>query len=80
MKAIIVEYISPSNVRGARLRAYDLDGNSLTLTYDNADGSRDDRMRYAAEALCNEMGWDGKETLIAGEIKDGTVFVFPPRA
>ena len=79
MKAIIVRYLSPNSVRGARLRAYDMDGNSITLTYDESE-SRGERMRHAAEALCDEMEWDGKETLVEGEIKEGTVFVFPPRA
>ena len=36
MKAIRAKYIAPSNVRGARIKAEDCNGNSATLSYDYA--------------------------------------------
>lgn len=78
MKAIIVKYLSPTHTKGARLKAYDMDGNSLIVPYDHA-AERGVSERRVAEELCDEMGWHGKETLVEGAIAEGAVFVFPPR-
>jgi hypothetical protein len=73
MKAITVKYHGPSNIRGSRIIASDLDGNRVTLSYDCAL-SAEDNQRLAAQALCQKMGWDG--TLAHGSIKGAEVFVF----
>ena len=36
MQAIHTKYISPSNTRGARIKAYTSDGRSVTVSYDHA--------------------------------------------
>ena len=73
MKAIEVKYIGPSGVRGSRIKAYDSDGNQVTLSYD--DGlNHDANARAAAEALCKKMNWSGR--LVMGSTNRGEVFVF----
>lgn len=73
MKAITVKYHGPSEVRGSRLIARDMDGNTFTLDeFDHL--SREDRYRAAAAGLCRKMGWTG--TLAHGGTKDAEVFVF----
>jgi hypothetical protein len=58
MKSITTKYLSPGNVRGARMKASDHDGNEATVPYDY--GSNDDaRHAKACEALMRKMKWDG---------------------
>lgn len=73
MKAISTKYIGPSNVRGARIKAYDLDNNAVIIPYPY-ELSGEEVYRKAAEALRDKMGWTGD--LIAGGTKEGYVFVF----
>lgn len=73
MKAITVRYIGPTNTRGARMKADDGDGNSVTIPYDY-ELSREERYRSAARALCEKMNWHGR--LCGGGTKAGEVFVF----
>lgn len=73
MKTIQTKYIGSSNVRGARIKAFDCDGNSVTIPYPH-ELSGEDVHRKAAEALRDKMQWDGE--LIGGSIKSGYVFVF----
>ncbi len=58
MKAIYAKYISPSNTRGARYKATDNDGNSITIGYDHAL-DHDGNGRAAQLALAVKMGWNG---------------------
>lgn len=62
-KSIAVKYLPATNFRGARLKASDGDGNSITVSYDYG-ASRDERPQVAARALCEKMKWTG--TLIQG--------------
>jgi len=73
MKAITVRYIGPTNTRGARMKADDGDGNSVTISYDY-ELSRGERFRAAARALCDKMNWHGR--LCEGWTKGGAVYVF----
>lgn len=73
MKAITTKYFGPGNVKGARIKAYDEDGNQATISYPY-ELSGEDCHRAAADALCRKMGWEGK--LAGGGIKGGYVFVF----
>lgn len=75
MIAIETKYLGPTNFRGSRIKAYTVNGQSLTVSYDNALNS-DEMHRSAAEALRDENGWTGE--LIAGSTKTGYVFVFVP--
>lgn len=73
MKAILTKYLGPTNYRGARIKAYDSDGNSATIPFPyelNTEG----RHRKAAEALLDKMGWEGN--LAGGHTKEGMAFVF----
>lgn len=73
MKAIETKYFGPSNVRGSRIIASDLDNNKVIKGYDhtlNIDGNH----KAAAYALRDKMGWKGD--LIGGATKAGFAWVF----
>jgi len=72
MKAITVKNLAPTDYKGSRLKAFDQDGNSVTIPRGNQD--RLGAYHMAAIALCEKMGWFGK--LVGGSVKDGYVFVF----
>ena len=73
MKAITVKYLGPTNFRGSRLRAFDSDGNSVTIPFPH-NLHHDYAYREAAKELCRKMKWHGK--LCEGGTKEGSVFVF----
>ena len=73
MKAILTKYIGPSNTRGSRIKAFDSDGNSVTVPYDHALDS-DANHNLAAKSLRDKMNWKGK--LIGGWTADGMAYVF----
>jgi hypothetical protein len=73
MKAILTKYFGPSNVRGSRVKAYDMDGNQITISYDDSEG-RDNAHLKAANALLAKMGWTDLY-LVGGAIKGGFAFV-----
>lgn len=77
MKAITTKYIAPSNSKGSRISATDEDGNRVIIAK-HFDTENEDQHRRAAEALCDKMKWDGKETLTMAGIKGGYVFIFNP--
>ena len=70
MKAIMTKYLGPTDRRGARIKASDLDRNSVTVSYDHASH---DPHRDAAVALIRKMGWHG--TWAEGGTQKGDVFV-----
>lgn len=74
MKAILTKFLGPTNNRGARVKAWDMDGNSVTVSYRYRGGGGEGDHRAAAEALKEKMGWEGD--LIAGGVKHGWAFVF----
>ena len=74
MKAIQTKHLGPTNCRGARIKASDEDGNSVTIPYPYEIGNIEDKHRKAAAALCTKMQWSGP--LAAGSLKNGYVFVF----
>lgn len=79
MKAITTKYLPQTRTKPARIKAFDLDGNSAVIGYPHEEQFTD-RHRLAAVALCEKMGWSGAETLIEGKIKgNNSVFVFPPK-
>jgi hypothetical protein len=73
MKAISTKYIPATNYRCSRVKAFDGDGNSVTIPYDS-DLDRDEPFAKAAILLCKKMNWTG--TLVSGGTKDGWVFCF----
>ncbi len=74
MKAIQTKYHGPTNTRGARISASDLDGNRCTINYPHEFSG--ERVYWeAAHALCLKMGWIG--ILHGGALGCGAyVFVF----
>lgn len=76
MKAITVKFIPPTNTRGARLKAYDMDNNFFVIPYPGQSTDREKAYRRAAEGLRHKMGWTGK--MVSGGTKEGAVFVFLP--
>lgn len=73
MKGIRTKYHGPGNVRGARISAYDGDGNRVVISYPY-ELSGEACHRAAADALCKKMNWPGP--LVGGGLKDGWVFCF----
>ena len=74
MKAITVKYFGPTNSRGSRIKASDGDGNTITVSREDAlsiDANRD----AAAVALCVKMGWHG-HNLMSGWSGTTAVYVF----
>lgn len=78
MKAISTRYHGPGNTRGARISAFDMDGNRVSIGYPHDVHSGEDAHRKAAVALCSKMGWEGP--LAGGAVRGGFVFVFIPTA
>jgi hypothetical protein len=68
MKAIYTKVLPATNTKSRKVKAFDLDNNSITISYE------DDGYKQAAIALCQKMNWHG--TLTGGSVKDGYVFVF----
>jgi len=73
MKAILTKYIGPTLHRGSRIKAYDEDGNSITIPFDYGL-NQGQRHKKAAIALCKKMGWAGE--MVGGGIKNGYAFCF----
>jgi hypothetical protein len=73
MKAILTKYLGPSNCRGARIAAFDSDGNRVVISYPH-ELTGEEVHRAGADALCKKMGWSGK--LVGGSLKYGYAFVF----
>lgn len=64
-----------TNYQPMRIKAYDMDGNSVTIqTPDGVEISYEKRHLAAARALCHKMNWQGR--LAGGGIKNGMAFVF----
>ncbi len=71
-QAITTKYLSPTSVRGARVKAT-ADAGSVTLSWDhslNTDGNH----LTAARALADKFGWSGH--LIAGGLPRNAGLVF----
>jgi galactose mutarotase-like enzyme len=77
VKAITVRYKGPTDTKGSRLIASDMDGNRVTVGYPH-ELSVDAVYRLAADALCVKMEWKGE--IVGGTTKPGEmVFVFTGR-
>ena len=75
MKAIVTRYKGPTNTRGSRIIASDEDGNRISVPYPH-ELSGTEVHRYAARKLCEKMNWSGADTMVAGSLRNGYVFVF----
>jgi hypothetical protein len=72
-RAIFTKFLGPTNYRGSRVKAYDGEGNSVTVSK-NDSLRHDDAHAEAAQRLCEKMGWLG--VLVSGGTPEGCVFVF----
>lgn len=75
MKAITTKYFGPGNVRGSRIKAFDCDGNQVTISYPYELSGEAVHLK-AAEKLVEKMGWGPEGKLKGGSVKNGYVFVF----
>ena len=75
MKAIFTKYLGPTAKLPARIKAYDDDGNQVTISRHITDRV-DDAYDIAAQMLRSKMGWTGE--LISGSFKGNYVYVFNP--
>ena len=72
--SIETKYISPSNIRGARIVAVVTCSKiKISIPYDHSL-NHEDAHNEAAKALCRKMNWSGR--LAKGATKTGYVFVF----
>jgi len=76
MKAITTRYVPQTKRFPARIRAFDSDRNSCSIPFPMDAETDAEAHRRAAAALCEQMHWDGAETLKGGAIKNGYAFVF----
>ena len=74
MKAIIVKYVGPREVRGSRYIAKDSDGNRAVVEIKPELGADMNKL-CAVKKLCAKMKWSG--IVYQGELKAGeSVFVW----
>ena len=67
MQAIHTKYLSPSNVKGARIKAECYSG-SVIIGYPYELSGMDIHAK-AVQALCDKLGW--KNDYIGGQLKNG---------
>lgn len=73
MKSIEVHYISPTDTEGAKVKAFDRDGNSVTVSYDSRYDFGENAKK-AALLFCSKYDWQGR--LHRGSIGGAAIFVF----
>lgn len=72
MRAILTKRLAPTDTKGCRIKAYDCDGNQITIPYDYL--GMEECHKKAAYALLEKMHWGGE--LISGWTKGGMAHVF----
>lgn len=72
MKAILTKVLPCTETKRRRVKAYDLDGNSVTVTTSWLSGQA--LHEFAAKELCAKMNWPGQ--MACGETREGFAFVF----
>lgn len=75
MKAITTKHHGPTETKGSRISASDMDGNRVIIRYNHTLDARGNH-KQAALALMDKMKWGG--TLHPGAVKGGYVWVFQP--
>ena len=59
MKAIYVKYLGPTNTKPSRWKAYDGDGNSVTISHSYESAGENGNGICAVVALLRKMEWRG---------------------
>ena len=77
MVAIITKYIGPTETRGARIKAYTSNGQSVTIAYPYLAGGDDASHETAARELMSKMGLDFE--IVQGGTCTGRAFVMLPK-
>ena len=75
-KAIETKYLGPTNYRGSRIKAYEPDGQSVTISYDYGLNDHD-LHKKAAQALLDKMNWPYE--IIGGHTRRGMVWILTER-
>lgn len=78
MQAIRTTYHAPTATKGPRITAVNAWGDKCTVPVFNVSNMGENDHLRATEALCDKLHWKGR--LIAGELRDGMVFVFDPES
>lgn len=79
MKAISTKYLTPTDRRGARIKATAEGVGSVTIDYPH-DTHEDQKHKRAALALCKKAGWK-TEGMVGGFLRPGQwAFVWSDRA
>ena len=73
MKAILTKTLNPTDTKGARIKAYDMDNNSVTVSRDHSLDEYENHL-WAAASLLQKMNWDVYLSE-GGAIRDGYAFV-----
>lgn len=73
MQSIETKYVSPTNTRGAKIKAVSSGGESITIPI-SYDLDTEQNHAAAAKALKDKLNWKGK--MIGGDTKYGYIFVF----
>jgi hypothetical protein len=73
-RAIFVKFISATNTKPARLKAFDGMRNNITVCYHSLDSEGETKYLEMAQKLCKKMNWIGK--LRGGWHGNIGVFVF----
>ena len=74
MIAIETKYLSATNTKPSRIKAFTCNGQSLTMGIDG--DSQHDQCLRVAQALVDKMVWGQDYHLVGGGTKDGYTFVF----
>lgn len=72
-QAILTKYLSPTNTRGARIKAW-CEAGSITIPY-QYEKNTDESHALAARLLHEKLGWDKYCHLVAGWNEHTGVFV-----
>ena len=68
MRAIQTKYLGPTEHKPSRVKAWEPEGQSITLSWHSIDKDQtEDVHRVAAEALRDKLGWKGE--LVCGATK-----------
>lgn len=72
-QAITVKYLSPTNTKGARIKAI-CAGGSLTVPFDYSLNT-EERHKQVAIALMEKMNWQGYDLVGGVDYQNNSVFV-----
>ena len=75
MKAIQTKYFGPTDFKGSRIKAFDLDGNSIIVSYPHELSGSDVHFKAVKAFISKFPGWGPAEKWKEGAVKDGYAWV-----